>query len=170
MKFGEAITLLNAGHKLQREGWNGKGQWLYLIPASHWETTRGLEMLTGRPWIGIKTVDDQFMPWVASQSDMLADDWMIYFELPSAWGTSSMEKHVQSQKEINASLRAHLDAHKKAIKNPVSVFGSAPVKAEGQPVSYTVNVAKPVRKPRKVAAPYGLKKDGTPKSKPGRKV
>ena len=56
------------------------------------------------------------------------------------------------------------------IKNPVSVFGSAPVKAEGQPVSYTVNVAKPVRKPRKVAAPYGLKKDGTPKSKPGRKV
>ncbi len=57
------------------------------------------------------------------------------------------------------------------IKNPVSVFGSAPVKAEGQPVSYTVYAApKAVRKPRKVAAPYGLKKDGTPKSKPGRKA
>ena len=53
---------------------------------------------------------------------------------------------------------------------PLATFGSAPVKAEGQPVSYTVNVAKPVLKPRKVAAPYGLKKDGTPKSKPGRKV
>lgn len=80
MKFGEAITLLNAGHKVTRLGWNGKGMWLFLIVGNHWETTRGLEMLEGRPWVGIKTVDNQFMPWVASQSDMLADDWMISTE------------------------------------------------------------------------------------------
>lgn len=77
LTFGFAIELLKKGHKLARKGWNGKNQWLYYIPASHWETTRGLELLDGRPWIGIKTVDDQFMPWVASQSDMLCEDWRI---------------------------------------------------------------------------------------------
>lgn len=77
MSFGLALEALKKGHKVSRKGWNGKGQWLYMIPASHWETTRGLELLDGRPWIGIKTVDDKFMPWVASQSDMLVTDWEI---------------------------------------------------------------------------------------------
>lgn len=77
MTFGLALEALKKGHKVARKGWNGKGQWLFMIPASHWETTRGLELLDGRPWIGIKTVDDCFMPWVASQSDMLSSDWEI---------------------------------------------------------------------------------------------
>ena len=77
MSFGLALEALKKGQKVSRKGWNGKGQWLYMIPASHWETTRGLELLDGRPWIGIKTVDDKFMPWVASQSDMLVTDWEI---------------------------------------------------------------------------------------------
>jgi len=77
MTFGLALEALKKGHKVSRKGWNGKGQWLYMIPASHWETTRGLELLDGRPWIGIKTVDDKFMPWVASQSDMLVADWEV---------------------------------------------------------------------------------------------
>jgi hypothetical protein len=77
MTFGLALEALKKGHKVARKGWNGKGQWLYMIPASHWETTRGLELLDGRPWIGIKTVDDCFMPWVASQSDMLVEDWEV---------------------------------------------------------------------------------------------
>lgn len=77
MTFGAAIEALKIGHRVARKGWNGKGMWLQLIPASHWETTRGLELLDGRPWVGIKTVDDQFMPWVASQSDMLSEDWEL---------------------------------------------------------------------------------------------
>lgn len=77
MTFGQAIDALKAGQKVSRNGWNGKGQWLFMIPSSHWETTRGLELFDGRPWIGIKTVDDCFMPWVASQSDMLVTDWEI---------------------------------------------------------------------------------------------
>lgn len=77
LTFGFAIELLKQGHRLARKGWNGKGQWLFMIPGSHWETTRGLELLNGRPWIGIKTVDDCFMPWVASQSDMLCEDWRV---------------------------------------------------------------------------------------------
>jgi len=74
------------------------------------------------------------------------------------------------------SLMGYFDTCEVEANKPTEVqawkeyFGAATVKAEGEPVSYTVNVAKPVRKPRKVAAPYGLKKDGTPKSKPGRKA
>ena len=43
----------------------------------HWETTRGLELLDGLPWIGMKTVDDKFVPWLASQTDVLSEDWGV---------------------------------------------------------------------------------------------
>lgn len=137
MNFGDALTLLKAGHKLQREGWNGKGQWLHLIPASHWETTRGLEELDGRPWVGIKTVDDKFMPWVASQSDMLSDDWKIYVPHPLDVVTIS-EPQVRVMKKAGV-------WKSKTTRNKI------------------------IAKYKKLDAPHGLKKDGTPKKKPGRK-
>lgn len=77
MTFGLAIEALKLGHKVARKGWNGKGMWLMHIPASHWETTRGLELCEGLPWIGMKTADDKFVPWLASQTDMLAEDWEV---------------------------------------------------------------------------------------------
>ena len=120
MNFGEAITLLKAGHKLQRANWNGAGQWLYLIPESHWETTRGLEMLDGRPWIGIKTVDDKFMPWVASQSDMLSEDWRIYVEsdMPT-WQEVADIAEAEFEKELEkvTGIKKSMFAYKPA-KNP----------------------------------------------------
>lgn len=75
--FSVALDLLKQGNKITRKGWNGKGMWLMLIPKSHWETTRGLEMLNGLPWVGMKTVDDKFVPWLPSQTDLFANDWMI---------------------------------------------------------------------------------------------
>ena len=75
--FSKALELLKQGDKITRKGWNGKGMWLMLIPKSHWETTRGLEMLDGLPWVGMKTVDDKFVPWLPSQTDLFANDWMI---------------------------------------------------------------------------------------------
>jgi hypothetical protein len=75
--FSKALELLKQGDKIARKGWNGKGMWLMLIPKSHWETTRGLEMLDGLPWVGMKTVDDKFVPWLPSQTDLFTDDWMI---------------------------------------------------------------------------------------------
>jgi Protein of unknown function (DUF2829) len=141
MNFGEAITLLKAGHKMQRANWNGAGQWLYLIPASHWETTRGLETLGGRPWIGIKTVDGSFMPWVASQSDMLSDDWRIYVESGPTWEMASSIDKAELEKKLE--------------------------KISGKTKSEFVYRKKPTRE---FSAPYGLKKDGTAKAKPGRKA
>lgn len=77
MTFGLALEALKRGHKVARNGWNGKGMWLMHIPASHWETTRGIELCEGLPWIGMKTADDKFVPWLASQTDMLSSDWSI---------------------------------------------------------------------------------------------
>lgn len=79
MNFGQAIETLKVGEKVARAGWNGKGMWLNLVQA--WDyypgnkhSALGTEKL---PWIGMKTADNKFVPWLASQTDMLADDWMI---------------------------------------------------------------------------------------------
>lgn len=86
MNFGQAIEELKAGKKVRREGWNGKGMYLQLVKPpesatpSYWlydvEVCYSPVQLKLRPWIGIKTVDEQFMPWVPSQSDVLSEDWV----------------------------------------------------------------------------------------------
>jgi len=100
MKFGEAITLLNAGHPVTRQGWNGKGMFLiraggYMVEAdlvkpngpinADFLKRRGLTHLEILPHIDMWTVNSEgrqaYLPgWLASQSDMLADDWMDYKE------------------------------------------------------------------------------------------
>ena len=70
MNFGYALKALKEGCKVQRSGWNGKGMWLKLqIPDDHSKMSL--------PYIYMKTVDDKLVPWLASQTDMLADDWSI---------------------------------------------------------------------------------------------
>lgn len=68
--FGAALTALKAGSKVSRAGWNGAGMWLALqIPDEHSKMSR--------PYIYMSTVDGALVPWVASQSDVLAEDWEI---------------------------------------------------------------------------------------------
>ncbi len=85
MTFGDALVMLKAGERVCRAGWNGKGMWLKLVHGGEYELAPG--MLDHRqenpcnprmlPWIGMKTADDGFVPWLASQTDMLAEDWML---------------------------------------------------------------------------------------------
>ena len=73
MTFGKALKKLKKGWKVARSGWNGKGMWLRLVIFPD-----GIDPDTGyenRPYIEMKTADDQLVPWVASQTDMLAEDW-----------------------------------------------------------------------------------------------
>ena len=70
MPFGHAVECLKEGYKVERKGWNGKGMWLRFVsksvlPPGH------------RTYIEMKTVDDEYVPWVASQTDILADDWRV---------------------------------------------------------------------------------------------
>lgn len=82
MSFGHAIEALKAGSKVARSGWNGKGMWLLFVPESHWGINSNIFDYeeNGKdlhPWIGMKTADDKFVPWLASQTDMLANDWQV---------------------------------------------------------------------------------------------
>lgn len=74
MDMGQALNVLKAGGKVQRSGWNGKGLWLELQrPDEHSKMTL--------PYIFIAYPDDAIntpgarVPWLASQTDILADDW-----------------------------------------------------------------------------------------------
>ena len=70
MNFGDAIEKLKQRARVCREGWNGRGMWLELqVPDEHSKMTQ--------PYIYIKTVQDDLIPWLASQADMLAEDWMV---------------------------------------------------------------------------------------------
>lgn len=82
LTFGDAIHLLKQGKKLARAGWNGKGMYLFLIgvPGSGdwWTYTNGKnDNLPLLPFIAMKTAGDEVVPWLASQTDMLADDWTV---------------------------------------------------------------------------------------------
>lgn len=77
MTFGLALEAMKRGAKVARAGWNGKGMWLLLV--NNWNGQIGtMPPNYGLlPWIGMKTADDKFVPWLASQTDMLANDWSI---------------------------------------------------------------------------------------------
>jgi Protein of unknown function (DUF2829) len=82
MSFGLAIEALKKGHKVARAGWNGKGMWLTLVQAAQWQVSAAIpgmddDSLRTLPWVGMKTADNKFVPWLASQTDVLADDWQV---------------------------------------------------------------------------------------------
>ncbi len=71
--FSWALLRLKEGGKMQRNGWNGKGMYIELQkPDKHSKMTL--------PYIFMKTADNNLVPWLASQTDLLADDWVGYVE------------------------------------------------------------------------------------------
>jgi|HubBroStandDraft_2_1064218.scaffolds.fasta_scaffold53109_8 hypothetical protein len=82
MNFGDAIAALKEGKRVQREGWNGKGMWLFLadVPAVKVKGDASVHLgcnVNGlRPCICMFDAQKMIVPgWLASQTDMLADDW-----------------------------------------------------------------------------------------------
>lgn len=70
MKIGDAIALLEQKHRVQRADWNGKNMYLELqIPDAHSKMSL--------PYVYMKTADDKLVPWLCSQTDLLANDWQI---------------------------------------------------------------------------------------------
>lgn len=66
--FSEALLRLKNGSKLKRAGWNGKNMFIALQKRT--ETSK-----MTLPYLYMKTVDDNLVPWLASQSDLLKEDW-----------------------------------------------------------------------------------------------
>lgn len=99
MDFGDAIRAMKAGKKVSRSGWNGKGMWLSLsclsegniplgrsVPASAFWSKNNANYArecrgghaTVLPCITMKTATGEIlMGWLASQTDMLAVDWLV---------------------------------------------------------------------------------------------
>lgn len=85
MDFGAALRALKAGEKVYRSGWNGKGMFLFLVPGSRFQVNRapllGIysegTVINYHAHIDMKTVNGDIVPWVASQTDLLADDWRV---------------------------------------------------------------------------------------------
>ncbi|MFA4992747.1 MAG: DUF2829 domain-containing protein [Candidatus Omnitrophota bacterium] len=85
MNFSDALIAIKNGDKVCREGWNGKSMFIFLVPGSQFKVSR-------KPLLGIypegtdinyhahvdmRTANGQIVPWLCSQTDMLAEDWMI---------------------------------------------------------------------------------------------
>lgn len=78
LDFGDAISVLKAGGKVARQGWNGKGMYLIYIDNRNYKIhenfTDGCAELS---FIAMKTADNRIVPWLASQTDMLVEDWEV---------------------------------------------------------------------------------------------
>lgn len=81
LTFSQALEHVKNGIKMQRTGWNGKGMYLiYFSPVNNNLEYLNLEDRPGEakpllPFILMKTADDMYVPWLASQTDILANDW-----------------------------------------------------------------------------------------------
>ena len=82
MNFGKAIDLLKEGKKLRRKGWNGKNQYIELATNISYKNADGEIININHKTMGNKAIafvgtSGVQIGWLASQSDMLSDDWEL---------------------------------------------------------------------------------------------
>lgn len=90
MTFGGAIAALKQGKKVARQGWNGKGMWLWLkegtMVKSDWCHDPALKAIADKNGgeiealgtVCMKTADNKILSgWLASQTDVLSHDWVV---------------------------------------------------------------------------------------------
>jgi hypothetical protein len=68
--IGWAVKQMQDGQKVQRADWNGKNMWIELqVPDAHSKMSL--------PYVYMKTADNKLVPWLCSQTDLLAADWSV---------------------------------------------------------------------------------------------
>lgn len=83
ISFGRALLALKNGERVARRGWNGKGMFIYHVPAASYPAQTGAAkkhfgddaLIPYTAYLAIKSVNETVTPWLASQTDILADDW-----------------------------------------------------------------------------------------------
>lgn len=87
LNFGQALEVLLTGGAITRKGWNGKGMFVYYVPAGEYPARTGVAkeyygetLVPYNPYFAIKNVDDSVSTWVPSVNDCLAKDWAIYMK------------------------------------------------------------------------------------------
>lgn len=83
--FSLALEMLKGGKRVERSGWNGKDMFIFLVEGSVFRVNRapllgiypeGTE-IHYHPHIDMRTADGMIVPWLCSQTDMLANDWEL---------------------------------------------------------------------------------------------
>jgi hypothetical protein len=83
--YSQALECLKDGRRCSRKGWNGKGMFIFLVPGSTFEVNRppllgifpeGTEV-TYLPHIDMFTAQGTVVPWLCSQTDAMAEDWLV---------------------------------------------------------------------------------------------
>lgn len=85
MDFSEALKCVKRGQRVARDGWNGKGMFIFLVPGSTFKVNREpLMSILGEGTevnyhghVDMRTANGQIVPWLCSQTDMLAEDWHV---------------------------------------------------------------------------------------------
>lgn len=85
LNFGDAVHMLKLGEKVARAGWNGKNMFVFLVPGSTFNVSRPPLMgiypegtvIDYCAHIDMRTADGKIVPWLASQTDVLAEDWVV---------------------------------------------------------------------------------------------
>jgi len=82
--FGDAVNALKQGQKVARSGWNGKGMFIYHVPAAAYPAMTeiakeyfGDKLVPYNAYLAIKNVDVSVSTWVPSINDVLAEDWQV---------------------------------------------------------------------------------------------
>lgn len=85
MDFSEALLAIKAGQRVRRAGWNGKNMFVFLVPGSKFFVNREpLLSILGEGTevdyhghVDMRAANGQIVPWLCSQTDLLASDWEI---------------------------------------------------------------------------------------------
>lgn len=87
LTFGDALHMLKLGKKVARAGWNGKGMFVYQVPAASYPAQRNSagtmlgvfkdDLVPYREYLALKTAQDDVATWSPSCSDALAEDWQV---------------------------------------------------------------------------------------------
>ena len=85
LTFGDALHYLKQGKKVAREGWNGKGMFVYMVPAASYQAQTGVaksyfgegSMVPYQSYMAIKNANESVSTWAPSVNDTLSEDWMV---------------------------------------------------------------------------------------------
>ena len=153
LHFGQALRVLKEGGSVTRIHWNGNltahvstpRMWLLLIPGSVFKVDKGRPLaqfytpgteLTYCPHIDLRTAQGSLVPWIASQSDLLAEDWLVCVPLMQSGttedtiGTPPDEDTIaaQADEQMKAARERALGVREKAAAAAANAVGAAPGK------------------------------------------
>ena len=156
MDFGDAIRAMRQGKRVARAGWNGKGMFLFLVNGSNFVVNREPllsimgegTMVTYRPHIDMKDAEGKVVPWLANQTDMLAEDWGLVEDTPKA---------VPAPSAPTVLSRAALMVISEAVQAYLAQLENREPPPDQSPVDVIEAASRHVMAQRGIAAPSDLR-------------